>query len=217
MVIHLAAIVGRAKGEIDPEVTAAVNGGLTAKLARDCARRGRRFVYVSSSEVYMPQNLYGLSKRWGEEAAQLYNPPGLTILRLSMPYGLGNDRSRVTEFAKLFARGQDVEVHEGATRSYCWIEDAARGIVDLLENVSDGIYNVGRDDDERPMLEVAELVRKEFGGTGRIIVRPIPPGFTPRKPLLMPELRGLGWEPAVSLEEGISRVAESLSPIRSAT
>ena len=37
----------------------------------------------------IPYNLYGLTKRWGEEACQLYCPQGLKVLRLSMPFGPG--------------------------------------------------------------------------------------------------------------------------------
>jgi nucleoside-diphosphate-sugar epimerase len=214
LVIHLAAIVGRDKGELDLIETAAVNAGLTAQIAKRAAETGTRLVYVSSSEVYMPHNLYGLSKKWGEDACYLYQPPGLTVLRLSMPYGIGNgrayDRSRISEFCRQFLRGETVEVHDGATRSYCWVADAVRGIADIVEKTTGGAFNVGRDDDERSMLEVAELCRQATGGTGHIEVRPIPPGFTPRKPLLMPELRGLGWLPAVELEEGVKRVADSL-------
>ena len=105
MVYHLAAQVGRLFGEEDLVRTVRTNAEMTTVLAHHCGQTGVRLVYVSSSEVYgdqgtktcdeyegpfgLPHNLYGLSKRWGEEAARLYAPDRLVIARLSMPYGPG--------------------------------------------------------------------------------------------------------------------------------
>ena len=103
LVIHLAALYGRVWGERDLTATAAANAGMTAALARDVADAGARLLYASSSEVYGaaaaspdpldgtsplgPLNMYGLTKKWGEEACRLYCPDGLAVARLNMPYG----------------------------------------------------------------------------------------------------------------------------------
>ena len=95
-------------GEVDMVKTAGINAGLTAMLARDCADPRRAAHVHVSSEVYgetanqrtcytdarhglvaplQPLNMYGMSKKWGEEAAVRYAPDGLIITRLNMPYG----------------------------------------------------------------------------------------------------------------------------------
>lgn len=98
LVLHLAAKVGRLFGEDDVRRTVDDNAGMTATVAQVCGEAGVRLAYASTSEVYgdwadtwvdeddvgarLPHNLYGLSKRWGEEVSRLYASDGLVILRL---------------------------------------------------------------------------------------------------------------------------------------
>jgi len=248
VLVHCAAVVGRVAGDTDPCETASINAGLTALLARECAERGVRFVYVSSSEVYgpavmwatetspcyfcgdgqvgyfadhLPHNLYGLSKRWGEEAARLYAPDGLQILRLSMPYGPGHHpgsgRAAMTNFLWNAITGKQITVHRGAARSWCWIGDTVRAIALVLEDGGQGAWNIGRDDNETPMLNVAR--RALVLTCGYVIDRRIrlvdpPEGFTVAKRLSTARLQALGWRPEVELEEGMNLTLEWLRAAR---
>src|SRR5262249_5146543 len=96
VVVHLAAQVGRLFGEDDLLHTIRSNALMTALVARSCAAEGIPLMYTSTSEIYgdlgtlttaredgdslsgrlpdwrVPHNLYGLSKRWGEEVAATY-------------------------------------------------------------------------------------------------------------------------------------------------
>lgn len=233
VVVHLAALFGRVWGERDLAETARVNAGLTAALARDTAAVGARLVYVSSSEVYGtaaeyggspdPLNMYGLSKLWGEEAARLYCPDGLVIARLSMPYGppvrdpepgtspLHSGRVGPTGYNMLHtflwqaANGLPLTVHQGAERSMTWIGDTVAGLTLLTE--SEGLcwpaWDVCRDDDHRPVAEIAALAVKLTGSASEVCEVPMPGGVTPRKRLGSSPLRNLGWQPRVSLEDGM--------------
>ena len=90
--LHLAAKVGRQFGEDDPVRTIMDNVGMTTIVARACGDTGTALAYASTSEIYgdlgeqiafergpkrLPHNLYGLTKRFGEEVAELYAPRGL--------------------------------------------------------------------------------------------------------------------------------------------
>lgn len=199
VVVHLAAAVGRVFGEDAPALTIESNASLTASVARWCRAEGQRLVYVSTSEVYgnlgtrvareddgswaLPHNLYGLSKRWGEEVATLYavgygrrdtdapaRPAGLQIVRPSMPYGpglpAGRGRAAIVNMLAQATRGERIVTHRASERSWCWIGDLAAGFRFIIERgkVADspvdigsgwGCYNLGRDDAPVPMLYVA--------------------------------------------------------------
>lgn len=229
VVVHLAAQVGRIFGEDDLRHTVRSNAEMTTVLAQACGELGVRMVYASTSEVYgdrgdevcvedgargilwkLPHNLYGLSKRWGEEACRLYCPEGLTVVRLSMPYGPGvppgrGRRAMDTMLWQAHHR-MPITVHRGAERSWCWVGDTVRGIRLALES-GGGVFNVGRDDDPRPLREIAELACKLAGVPEDLIVEVDPPAAqTVVKRLSTDKLRALGWSPTVELEEGMERV-----------
>jgi nucleoside-diphosphate-sugar epimerase len=234
VVVHLAALYGRVWGEADLIATAAQNAGITAAVARDTAKASARLVYVSSSEVYgsaagspgamlAPLNMYGLTKKWGEEAARLYCPDGLVIARLNMPYGPPvTDPERGTSpphsgragpsgynmlhtFLWQAANGLPVTVHRGAERSMTWIGDAVAGLAQLTETegLSWPAWDVCRDDDYRSVADIAALAVKLAGSQSEVREVEMPEGITPRKRLGSSPLRHLGWEPKVSLEDGM--------------
>ena len=159
----------------------------------------------------LPHNLYGLSKRWGEEACELYTDRPF-VFRFSMPYGPGappgrGRRALDTMLWQAF-HGLPIVVHAGAERSWCWIDDLIAGVVRVIEHGDGGAWNVGRDDDPVPMLDLA---RKCCALTGQdpdelITVVPAPSAQTVVKRLSTAKLRSLGWEPSVGLDEGLERM-----------
>jgi UDP-glucuronate decarboxylase len=231
VVVHLAAQVGRVFGERDVSKTVRWNAEVTALVAHAAASVGVRMVYASTSEAYgdqgdalldedapwvLPHNLYGLSKRWGEEACRLYAPDGLVIVRLSMPYGPGTPpgRGRRAMDTMLWQahHRMPITVHRGAERSWCWVGDTVRGIRLALEEPDAGVFNIGRDDDPRTMLEIAQRACKLAGAPDTLIHEVNPPtAQTVVKRLATDRIRGLGWEPTVDIDEGMTRVYEWIS------
>jgi nucleoside-diphosphate-sugar epimerase len=226
-VIHLAAKVGRLFGEDDVMETVCDNAGMTALVAQACGDAGVRLVYASTSEVYgdqgprlctekgplwLPHNAYGLTKRWGEEACRLYAPAGLTIWRISMPYGgglpVGVGRAAIVNMLWQADHRHRISVHAGAERSWCHISDTVRGMRLTLEQTG-GIWNIGRDDAAVSMRRVAEMACALTGAPERLIrLIPAPPRQTVVKRLATDKLRGLGWKPEVELAEGMERTLE---------
>lgn len=247
VVIHLAALYGRVWGETDMVKTAGINAGLTAVLARDTAAIGARMMFMSSSEVYgaianhrtcytdarhglvaplEPLNMYGLSKKWGEEACSRYAPDGLMVTRLNMPYGPAcypplpgsvpptSGRPGPIGYNVLHSmtweaeHGFDLKVHEGTERCLTWVGDTVRGLAMIMESGRSGTWNVNRNDDHRPVAELARKVADLTGSPSRILTEDPPPGVTLRKSLDNTGLLELGWQPAVDLDEGIKRTWE---------
>lgn len=230
VVIHLAAKVGRMFGEDNPMETVCDNAGMTALVAAGAGKRGMRLLYASTSEVYGDQgdatcielmsdrrgrvhNIYGLSKRWGEEVCQLYAPEGFTSLRLSMPYGpglpWGRGRAAIVNMLYQALNRQEIPVHRDAERSWCWVGDTVRGIRHTLERAEYGYYNVGRDDAKVSMLEVAQIACELTDAPESLIVLTDAPGNqTVVKRLSTANLRSLGWRPEVNLRDGMGRTLQ---------
>ena len=245
LVIHLAVVYGRVWGEINLMKTAAINAGLTAVIARDVAQRGARLMYLSSSEVYgaaadrpgpltedsdlLPLNMYGLSKKWGEEAARVYAPDGLSVVRLSMPYGPPavlpdradphfSARVGVTGFNALHTmlwqahHGLPVTVHEGTERAYTWAADAMEGLALIAESGLEGTWNVTRGSaDLLPSADLARMCVELAGSRSEIRTTGLPAQVTRRKDLSSGKLEALGWKPAISLETGMPKTLDYVS------
>ena len=228
-VVHLAAKYGRLKGEVDPALTVTQNAVATTRVARACGKRGIRLVYVSSSEAYgdqgdrtvteqdtyraLPHNIYGLSKRWGEEAARLYAPDGLLILRLNMPYGPrqegGWGACALINIMAQALRREPIIVHRGAERSWCWVGDTARAIHTVIDHADEGVFNIARDDEPLPILTVAQKACELAGAPFDLIQEVAPPSRqTVVKRLSAERLRALGWRPKVDLDEGMRRTLD---------
>lgn len=256
VVVHLAAQIGRLFGEDDIGFSVRSNGLMSALVARSVAQyrlpargigsRQPRLVYTSTSEVYgdqgdatqrevgqvgrgLPHNLYGLSKRWGEEASAMYAlyhhpdaPPygSLQILRPSMPYGPGlppgRGRAAIVNMLWQAHNRRPIIVHRGAERSWCWVGDAVRAIRLVIERgevattfrdfVSGvGAYNIGRDDAAVSMEYVARLACDLTGAPESLIeLVDAPVRQTVVKRLATDRIRGLGWTPNVNLAPGMS-------------
>ena len=217
LVVHAGAVVGRDLRGLDTQRAVLLNVVSTELLANACAEAGVRLLYVSSSECARPFNLYGLSKKWGEEACELRMPPErLLIARLSMPYGPGHapgsGRAALTNFLWAALHDEPLVVHRDSSRSWCWIGDTVRALALLCsDRAGVGYYYVGRDDNEHTMLAVAELcVEAVPGCTSPIEVVDPPPGYALHKHFRFDRLHALGWRPTVELEEGIERTLEWL-------
>jgi GDP-L-fucose synthase len=90
-------------------------------------------------------------------------------------------------------------------REFMHVDDCADAIVHLTKHYSDELHiNVGSGH-EVTIMQLAEMVVEAVGFTGDIILEPSKPDGTPRKLMDSARLRGLGWRPQISLQEGISR------------
>ena len=100
-------------------------------------------------------------------------------------------------------------------REFLYSDDAADAcifLMDLEDEEFDRLTNAALEEpplinigcgEDLTILELAEVVRRVVGYTGRFRCDPSKPDGTPRKLLSVERLRRFGWSPRIKLEDGI--------------
>jgi GDP-L-fucose synthase len=105
------------------------------------------------------------------------------------------------------ARGEDASVHLWGTgnvyREFLHVDDLADATVQLMESSETGLINVGAGTDVT-LRDLAALIQRTVGYEGPVRWDTSSPDGTPRKLLDSSKMRALGWQPRISLEEGIA-------------
>jgi len=88
-------------------------------------------------------------------------------------------------------------------REFLHVDDAADALVCLMTHYSGDMHvNIGFGSD-LTIVELAHLIARVVGFTGRIVMDTSKPDGTPRKLLDTKALASLGWKPKIRLEEGL--------------
>jgi len=139
------------------------------------------------------------------------NGVDIRVIRIFNTYGPRmhpNDGRVVSNFIVQALRGEDLTIYgDGSqTRSFCYVDDLVDGFVRFMNQTTTvGPLNLGNPG-EFTMLELAEIILKQVGGTAKITNRPLPADDPKqRRPDITLAKKHLGWEPKVPLAEGIAR------------
>jgi nucleoside-diphosphate-sugar epimerase len=101
------------------------------------------------------------------------------------------------------AAGFPIQGSGEETRSFCHVDDLVAGVMVMRERGENlGIYHIGTAEE----VTIAELARRMAAIAGReIVIEPsaVLSGSTPRRCPDISKLRALGYEPRVSLDEGL--------------
>jgi dTDP-glucose 4,6-dehydratase len=135
------------------------------------------------------------------------------IVRIFNTYGprmRPNDGRVVSNFIVQALSNQPLTIYgDGSqTRSFCYVADEVEGIYRLFMRGDNNPTNIGNPN-EFTVRQLAELVI-ELTRTGATIVERELPVDDPkvRQPDIRRAREMLGWEPAVSLREGVTRTIE---------
>ncbi len=159
-----------------------------------------------------PRSVYDEAKRFGEASVMAYrehHQVDTRLVRIFNTYGprMQPDDGRViSNFVMQALRGEDVTVYgDGShTRSFCYVTDLIEGIV-RLSRVEEALpVNLGNPSEET-VLECARRIIALTGSASKVRHQPLPQDDPPRRqPNISKASRVLGWEPQVSLDEGLS-------------
>ena len=238
IVFHLGALGSVPRSVQDPLTSGAVNVEGTLNVLLAARDEGiRRVVFASSSSIYGnqpelplretmapdPISPYGVAKlaaeRYCVSFTRVYSSFQTVVLRYFNVFGPRQDpRSQYAAVVPLFvtavAAGREVTIFDdgGQSRDFTYIDNvvAANLLAADAEGASGRIFNISSGA-PATVNELAETI-------GRLLDKPVERRYLPPRP---GDLRdswadvsaardGLGFEPSVSLEEGLKRTAEFL-------
>jgi dTDP-glucose 4,6-dehydratase len=173
-----------------------------------------------------PRGVYDEAKRFGEAITMAYHRyHGLDtrIVRIFNTYGTRmrpNDGRVVSNFVVQALKGEPLTVYGDGqqTRSFCYVSDLIEGILRLLMISDEGPskpIDGSQDDDihlptnignpgEFTVIQLARMVIEMTGSRSIVEHKPLPVDDPRvRQPDIRRAVRILGWEPRVSLEEGL--------------
>jgi UDP-glucose 4-epimerase len=226
IVFHVAALA-----RIQPSIKAPImwaknNEMATLNLLEACRNAGsvKRFIYSSSSSVYgdnptpfkewyepSPKNPYAVSKLAGEKWCQLYSELyklDTVVLRYFNVYGPrqvleGDNATIIGIFTNLKKQNKFFTIYGDGKqrRDFTHVFDVVRANVFAMVNTGFGIYNIGTGKNYS-VLEVAEMIDPDKSGyvhaAGKL-------GETRNtKASIKKAKREWGWEPLISLKEGLN-------------
>ncbi|WJX96180.1 UDP-glucuronic acid decarboxylase 4 [Trifolium repens] len=196
-------------------------------------RVGARFLLTSTSEVYgdplqHPQaetywgnvnpigvrSCYDEGKRVAETLAMDYHRGAgieVRIARIFNTYGPRmclDDGRVVSNFVAQALRKDPLTVYGDGkqTRSFQFVSDLVEGLMRLMEGEHVGPFNLGNPG-EFTMLELAQVVQETIDPNAKIEFRPNTEDDPHmRKPDISKAKELLGWQPTVSLREGLPRM-----------
>lgn len=171
-----------------------------------------------------PRACYDESKRYGETLcvnfARQYGLP-VKIARPFNNYGPGlkiTDGRVIPDFCRDVLNGRDVVLHSDGspTRTFCYAADAVTGYFKtLVHGLPAEAYNIGVERPEISMLDLAETIartaRSLFGYDGKVVHKPsdetdyLVDNPNRRCPVITKARTHLGYDPQVSLDDGIRR------------
>jgi dTDP-glucose 4,6-dehydratase len=210
----------------------------TRHLLTLATRNQARFLLASTSEVYGdpavspqderywghvnpvgPRSVYDEAKRFAEALATASSRRWGTEIRIARIFNTYGPRLRagdgrvVGSFVRQALAGEPITVAGNGTqtRSFCYITDMVAGLLALLDSSYRGPVNLGNPR-EMTIKELASAVLELTGSSS-------PVSFGPRSVddprQRCPDIslaRGmLGWEPAVTLREGLQATIDSLA------
>src|SRR3989475_198245 len=197
--------------------------------------KGARFLLASTSEIYGdplvhpqteeywgnvnsigPRGCYDEAKRFAEAMAMAYHREHgveTRIVRIFNTYGPRmrlHDGRVVPAFISQALKNKPLTVfgRGDQTRSFCYVSDLIEGIYRLMMSSFDQPVNIGNPV-EMTVLAFAREIIRATGSRSKIAFKPLPQDDPKqRRPDITRARKLLGWEPRVTLAEGLKRTLE---------
>lgn len=231
-VIHLASLASPKFYQHYPIKTLKVGALGTHKTLGLAKEKNAKYFFASTSEVYGdpevnpqpeeyngnvdsygPRACYDESKRYGESLVRAYRDKHGLDVRVARIFNTYGPRMRIDDgrviptFISQALTGNDLTIYGDGTqtRSFCYVEDLVNGFEQLLHSDVQTPINLGNPD-ERTIMELAELIIELTDSDSGFTYEPQPPQDPKvRKPDIAKARTKIGWEPEVSLQDGIER------------
>jgi dTDP-glucose 4,6-dehydratase len=195
-----------------------------------------RFLLASTSEVYGdplihpqpetywgnvnpigPRGVYDEAKRYAEALTMAYHRQqgvDTCIVRIFNTYGprmRPHDGRAIPTFVRQALANEPLTVFgDGSqTRSFCYVDDLIAGLIALAGSGEHLPVNIGNPT-EYTLIELAKKVLEATGSQSEIVFEALPVDDPKvRQPDITRARQLLGWEPQISLEEGLRRLLQA--------
>lgn len=165
-----------------------------------------------------PRSCYDEGKRCAETLFFDYRRQhalSIKVARIFNTYGPKmhpNDGRVVSNFIVQALRGENITLYGDGlqTRSFCYCDDLIEGFVQLMATPDDitGPMNLGNPG-EFTIKQLAEIIIDMVGSKSQLIFKPLPSDDPKqRQPDISFAKKELGWEPKISLRDGLVKTIE---------
>lgn len=207
--LHMLGLARRVKAKIllastsevygDPDIhpqPESYRGNVNTVGIRSCYDEGKR---MAETLFYDYHRQYGVDTR---------------IIRIFNTYGPRmnpSDGRVVSNFVVQALKNENITIYGSGqqTRSFCYVDDLIEGMIRMMEcNTFEGPVNLGNPG-EFTVKELAETVIRLTDSQSKLIYMPLPEDDPKqRKPVIALAKEKLGWEPTVSLEQGLIKTID---------
>lgn len=188
----------------------------TSEVYGDPARHPQEESYWGNVNPIGIRSCYDEGKRCAESLCFDYHRihgVDVKVIRIFNTYGprmAVNDGRVVSNFVVQALKGEDLTIYGDGTqtRSFQFVSDLVEGMIRMMATPKGftGPVNLGNPG-EFTMIELAEKVLSKVGGKSKIVFKPLPDDDPKmRCPDITLAKKELGWEPKVSLDEGLDEV-----------
>jgi len=185
----------------------------TSEVYGDPSMHPQREDYWGNVNPIGPRSCYDEGKRCAETLFFDYwrqHQLAIKVMRIFNTYGprmQPDDGRVVSNFIVQALKGDPITLYGDGqqTRSFCYVDDLIEGMIRLMDSdkAITGPINIGNPV-EFTMRQLAELVVAETGSKSPIVFRPLPQDDPKqRRPDISQAQAKLGWEPRVSLADGL--------------
>jgi UDP-glucuronate decarboxylase len=138
----------------------------------------------------------------------------IRVVRIFNTYGPRmhpNDGRVVSNFVLQALRNDPITIYGSGsqTRSFCYVDDLVTGLIAMMDqNEIIGPVNMGNPG-EYSIKELAMMIKEISGSSTEIVFRPLPQDDpVRRKPDITLAREKLGWDPRISIREGLLHTIE---------
>lgn len=183
----------------------------TSEVYGDPLVHPQKETYWGNVNPVGPRGVYDEAKRFAEAmtmAYHTYHRLDAKIIRIFNTYGprmRPRDGRAIPEFIAAALKNESIPVFgDGSqTRSFCYVTDLIAGLTHVLFSKFNEPVNLGNPN-EMTILQLAQNIIRMTGSQSVIDYKPLPVDDPKiRQPDISKAKKAFGWEPSVSLEDGL--------------
>jgi len=183
----------------------------TSEVYGDPEHHPQKEDYWGNVNPIGPRGVYDEAKRFGEALTMAYHRYHAVKTRIARIFNTFGPRMRLRDgrvvpnfICQALAKEPLTVYGDGSqTRSFCYVSDLVEGLYRLAESDETSPTNIGNPN-EMSILDFAEKINQLTGNDAGIAYRQLPVDDPKcRRPDISKAKDVLGWEPKVSLEEGL--------------